>query len=46
LNRWIESLMRRLFFEQQRKSNEARNELRLALQGLAMTLVDYRVGVR
>jgi hypothetical protein len=33
-------------FEQQRESNEARNELRLALQGLAMTLVDYRAGVR
>jgi hypothetical protein len=33
-------------FEQQLKSNEACNELRLALQGLAMTLVDYRVGVR
>jgi hypothetical protein len=33
-------------FEQQRESNDARNKLRLALQGLAMTLVDYRARVR
>jgi hypothetical protein len=32
--------------EQQRKSDDARHELRLALQSLAMTLVDYRAGVR
>ena len=32
--------------EQQRKSNEACHGLRLALQTLAMTLIDYRAGVR
>jgi len=32
--------------EQQRKSNDACHKLRLALQSLAMTLIDYRAGVR
>ena len=31
---------------QQRKSNDACHELRLALRSLAMTLIDYRAGVR
>ena len=32
--------------EQQRKSNDTCYQLRLALQSFAMTLVDYRAGVR
>ena len=32
--------------EQQRKSNEACHDLRLALRRLAVTLADYRAGVR